>query len=213
MTLNLFNRGNQFPPTYSRYPDALSLLSISMNFEPTQFGGFSFLHVHRELIGGEVRFMHTVNTATGFNPSEQLNMGLALGQTAQFGNVHAGLDYEISLKCLTLHSLTIDRQRQYAPEICEALAKCCAHPIEINELFLRFDITNPDFTEADLARLGNGPLADFEWDQEKRAWETKDAAALSQFLEARNRACWLTLVNYMLPETEQAAAKSSLAPG
>jgi len=213
MTLNIFNRDNQFPPTYSRYPDALSLLSISLSLDPSQFGGFSFLHVHRHLVNGEVHFTHTVNTVTSCDPEEQLNMGLALGQAAQFGNVHGGLDYEISLKCLTLHCLTIDRKRQHAPAICEALAKCCHHPIEIGELFLRTDITAPHFSADDLARLGNGPLADFEWDQEKRAWETKDAAALSQFLEARNQACWLTLVNYMLPETEQAAAKSSLAPG
>ena len=213
MTLNIFNRGNQFPPTYAYYPNDLSLLSISMNFDPSQFGGFSFLHVHREVVEGEVHFTHTVNTATSCDPEKQVIMGLALGQAAQFGNVHGGLDYEISLKCLTLHSLTIDRQRQHAPAICEALAKCCHHPIEINELFLRTDLTAPDFSADDLARLGNGPLADFEWDQEMRAWEAKDATALGGFLEARNRACWLTLVNYMLPETEQAAAKSSLAPG
>jgi len=213
MTLNIFNRKNQFPPSYDRYPDDLSLLSITFGFEPTQFGGFSFLHVHREVVNGEVHFTHTMDTVTSCDPNEQFNIGLTLGQAARFQNVHAGLDYEISLKCLTLHFLTIDRERKHAPVICEAIAKCSDQPIEIGELFLRTDITAPDFSADDLARLGNGPLPDFDWDQEKRAWQAKDAAALAQFLEARNRACWLTLVNYMLPVREHVEAQSSLEPG
>jgi hypothetical protein len=213
MTLNIFNRKNQFPQSYDLYPDDLSVLSITFGFEPTQFGGFSFLHVNRQVVNGEVLFTHTVNTVTSSDPNEQFNLGRALGQAARFQNVHAGLDYEISLKCLTLHFLTIDREREHAPVICEALAKCCDHPIEINELFLRTDITAPDFSADDLIRLGNGPLPDFDWDQEKRAWEVKDAAALAQFLEARNRANWLTLVNYMLPVSEHDAAATSLERG
>ena len=210
MTLNIFNRKNQYPPTYNQYPDNLSLLSISMQFEPSQFGGFSFHHVHRQVENGAPRFTHTIKTVASCDPNEQLNIGLALAKAARFSNIHAGLEFEISLKCLTLHCLTIDRKRQHAPIICEALAKCCDHPIEINELFLRTDITAPELSEADLDRLTNGPLADFDWAQEKRAWETKDSAALGQFLEARNRACWSTLVDYMLPVNEHVAAKASL---
>jgi len=198
-------------PLHSRYPSKVTLISLALKLgrksKATPFAGFSVLHVRRQLDRGAIIFTQKVHTCVSFDAKLQTNLGIDLVRALQPHHTLAGLYLGRSLQALTLHAMKTDPSG-FAPAViglCHATRQ--KPPIEIDTLYGR-----PDITAADINRVV-GPIAQFDAALEAQTWAAKDSDALSAALEARNRALWLTLVNFMLPVSEQLIAVMNLEPG
>jgi len=195
----------------SRYPNQISILSLSLQPNPTtqtqHFGGFSLLHVRRRMDRGAVIFTRQVQTSVSFAPDAQTGLSIDLARKLKPNHILVGFDLAASLQGLAVHAMAVD-PAGFTPAmiaLCHATRR--TPPIEIIDL-----CKNNDVNEAWIDWMA-GPSVNFDFQDHQRAVAAKDEAALGTFLETRNLAMWLTLVNFTLPVSEQLIAVMGLGPG